>query len=120
MTRLWLCIIVSMTTVSPELMRSTGGWALLNQPHCVVSSVAGRRCIFLPFGSGTVCKFGSAGPICGSLSGRRGWRRLLLCADGGCGDKPSSADDHASGGKCNQPSSLHGQPLCHVWNICSK
>src|SRR5262252_2793522 len=48
------------------------------------------------------------------LSGWRGWRRLLLRADGGCGGEPSSADDHASGGKCNQPSSLHGQPLCLV------
>src|SRR5262249_20803743 len=48
------------------------------------------------------------------LSGRRGWRRLLLRADGGCGDEPSSAHDHASASKCNQPSSLHGQPLCLV------
>src|SRR5262249_25853248 len=48
------------------------------------------------------------------LSGRCGRRRLLLRADGGCGDEPSSADDHASGCKCNQTSSLHGQPLCPV------
>jgi hypothetical protein len=63
---LWLCIIVSMTTVSPELMRNTGGWALLNQPHWVVSSVAGRRCTFLPSGIGTIWRFGSAGPIGGT------------------------------------------------------
>src|SRR5262245_53185956 len=39
----WLCecIIVSMTMVSPESTVSTGGWALLNQPHWVVSMVAG-------------------------------------------------------------------------------
>ena len=30
--------------VSPDLTRSTGAWALSNQPHCVVSSVAGSRC----------------------------------------------------------------------------
>ena len=44
---IWLCecIIVSMTTVSPELTRSTGAWALSNQPHCVVAGVAGRRCV---------------------------------------------------------------------------
>src|SRR5262249_21061433 len=48
------------------------------------------------------------------VGGRCGGRRLLLRADGGRGDEPSSADDHASCGKCNQPSSLHGQPLCLV------
>src|SRR5205814_4624179 len=39
----WLCecIIVSNTTVSPESTRSTGGCELSNQPHCVVSNVAG-------------------------------------------------------------------------------
>src|SRR5262249_9410006 len=41
MTWLCECIIVSMTMVSPESTVSTGGWALLNQPHCVVSMVAG-------------------------------------------------------------------------------
>src|SRR5215471_11364737 len=85
-----------MTTVSPELMRSTGGWALLNQPHCVVSSVAGRRCTFLPSGTGTICRFGSAGPIGGTA-----W--VGGAAGAGCCCK------------CNQPSSLHGQLLCHVW-----
>src|SRR5258706_10296356 len=40
----WLCecIIVSSTTVSPESTVRTGAWALSNQPHCVVSRVAGR------------------------------------------------------------------------------
>ncbi len=52
----WLCecIIVSKTTVSPESTFSTGGCALSNQPHCVVSSVAGSRCVFPGyFGVGT-------------------------------------------------------------------
>src|SRR5438132_1163799 len=42
----WLCecIIVSIATESPESTRSTGGCALSNQPHWVVSSVAGRTC----------------------------------------------------------------------------
>ena len=35
--------MVSMTTVSPELIVSTGSWALSNQPHCVVSRVAGNK-----------------------------------------------------------------------------
>src|SRR6266853_6868484 len=61
-TWLWLCIMVSSTTVSPEFTRSTGGWALSNQPHWVVSSVAGNRCIFLPFGKFTTRSFESAGP----------------------------------------------------------
>src|SRR5207237_837305 len=55
-----------MTTVSPELTRNTGGWALSNQPHWVVSSVAGNRCTFLPLGSATVRRFGSGGPIGGT------------------------------------------------------
>src|SRR5216110_362086 len=44
----WLCecIIVSRTTVSPDSIFNTGGWALSNQPHCVVSSVAGRGWTF--------------------------------------------------------------------------
>src|SRR5262249_4813956 len=57
-----------MTTVSPELTRNTGGWALSNQPHWVVSSVAGKRCTFFPFGSATVRRFGSGGPIGGTAS----------------------------------------------------
>src|SRR5437660_5513976 len=31
--------------VSPESTCSTGGWALLNQPHWVVSMVAGSTCV---------------------------------------------------------------------------
>src|SRR6267142_1194335 len=57
--------MVSKTTVSPELTRSTGSWALSNQPHWVVSSVAGKRCTFLPFGRPTTRSFGSAGPTAG-------------------------------------------------------
>ena len=43
----WLCacIMVSITTVSPDLIVRTGGCALLNQPHWVVSKVAGNRCV---------------------------------------------------------------------------
>src|SRR3954470_12296800 len=64
-TALCECIIVSSTTVSPELIVSTGGWALSNQPHWVVSSVAGSRCTFLPFGRPTTRSFASAGPTAG-------------------------------------------------------
>jgi hypothetical protein len=64
-TWLWLCIIVSSTTVSPELTRSTGAWALSNQPHWVVSSVAGSRCSFLPFGRFMARSLESAGPTPG-------------------------------------------------------
>src|ERR1700738_1802868 len=60
-TWLWLCIMVSSTTVSPEFTRSTGGWALSNQPHWGGSSVAGRRGIFLPFGKFTTRSGGWAG-----------------------------------------------------------
>src|ERR1044072_8271333 len=42
-TWLWLCIIVSSAMGSPDFTRSTGAWALSNQPHWVVSSVRGRR-----------------------------------------------------------------------------
>src|SRR5436190_13706139 len=56
----WLCecIIVSRTTVSPESTFSTGACALSNQPHCVVSIVAGSRCTlpgYLLVGT-TVCE----------------------------------------------------------------
>ena len=64
-TWLWLCIIVSSAMVSPDLTRSTGACALSNQPHWVVSSVAGSRCIFLPFGRPTARSFGSAGLCAG-------------------------------------------------------
>src|SRR5262245_38217284 len=48
--------------MAPDFTRSTGGWALSNQPHCVLSSVAGRTCAFLPWGSVTTRSAGSAGP----------------------------------------------------------
>jgi hypothetical protein len=38
---LWACIMVSIATVSPELMESLGGSAGSSQPHWVVASVAG-------------------------------------------------------------------------------
>ena len=65
-TWLWLCIIVSSTTVSPALMRRTGGWALSNQPHWVVSSVAGSRCIS--------CRSQAVLPAASDRSGRSGNR----------------------------------------------
>src|SRR5205809_5767197 len=65
----WLCecIIVSNTIVSPESTCSTGGWALLNQPHCVVSIVAGRRCT-LPASrfAGTTRRFSWSGVEAGA------------------------------------------------------
>src|SRR5262249_5117114 len=61
-----------MTTVSPELTRSTGGCALSNQPHWVVSNVAGKRCTFLPLGNETVRRLGSGGPIGGTARGGAG------------------------------------------------
>src|SRR5262249_44102592 len=66
MTWLWLCIIVSMTTVSPELTRSTGGCALSNEAYGVVPNVAGSRGTFFPLGSETVRRLGSGGPIGGT------------------------------------------------------
>src|SRR5262249_61919356 len=101
-----------MTTVSPELMRSTGGWALLNQPHCVVSSVAGRRCIFLPSGTGTICRFGSAGPIGGTawVGGVAGARRCRGPGGGGVMG-PSPPDEHPTWGKTTKPAPLLVQPL---------
>src|SRR6185503_15507833 len=75
----WLCecIIVSNTIVSPESTCSTGGCALLNQPHCVVSSVAGSTCTFPPKRlAGTVRSFscsgvdaGTGGTTAGALGG---------------------------------------------------
>src|SRR5262249_46058458 len=41
---LWECDIVSITTVSPESTIRRGSSALSNQPHCVVSRVAGNTC----------------------------------------------------------------------------
>ena len=45
---LWECIMVSTATVSPELTASLGGSLGSSQPHCVVSSVAGRTCMVPP------------------------------------------------------------------------
>src|SRR5258706_478162 len=39
---LWACIMVSTATLSPELTVTLGGSCGSSQPHCVVSSVAGR------------------------------------------------------------------------------
>src|SRR6266702_6541595 len=58
-------------------MRRTGGWALSNQPHCVVSSVAGKRCSFLPPGRLTMRRFGSGGPALGN--------EIVAVGGGGCG-----------------------------------
>src|ERR1700731_5358901 len=88
-TWLWLCIMVSSTTVSPEFTRSTGGWALSNQPHWVVSSVAGSRCIFLPFGKFTTRSRGSAGPAPGEPGGG---------VVGGSGDLGGAAGGGGGGG----------------------
>jgi hypothetical protein len=41
----WACAIVSTATVSPESIVSRGSSALSNQPHWVVSMVAGRTCM---------------------------------------------------------------------------
>ena len=53
------------TIALETMMHSTGGWALSNQPHWVVSSVAGSRCTFLPFGNPTTRSLESAGPTPG-------------------------------------------------------
>src|SRR3989440_1456782 len=78
-TWLWLCIIVSSTIVSPEFTRSTGGWALSNQPHWVVSRVAGSRYTFLPFGRPVMRSLGSAGPTPGEPGG------VVVSVGGECG-----------------------------------
>ena len=57
--------LANQAMVSPEFTRSTGGWALSNQPHWVVSSVAGNKCIVLPFGKFTTRSRESAGPTPG-------------------------------------------------------
>src|SRR5437660_2625175 len=65
--------------VSPESTCSTGGWALLNQPHWVVSIVAGRMCV-LPGRrlAGTVRSASCAGVEAGAIGAGAG------CAAGGC------------------------------------
>ena len=97
-----------MTTVSPDLIRSTGSCALLNQPHCVVSSVAGSRCMVLPPGSGIARSFGSAGPDIGLRD--RGRRRPSAFSRVG-----ARAGDKRDGGCARQYESqecgtLHGHP----------
>src|SRR3954463_13604186 len=87
-TWLWLCIMVSRTTVSLELTRSTGGWALSNQPHWVVSRVAGSKGTLLSFGRVVVGGFGGGGPAPGVAGGvdrcgRRKLRRAAGAGDGG-------------------------------------
>src|SRR3954463_7562665 len=86
-TWLWLCIMVSSTTVSPEFTRSTGAWALSNQPHWVVSSVAGSRYLFLPLGRLVIRSCGSAGPT-------PGYPGVLIVAVGAnCGAGAGAGDD---------------------------
>src|ERR1043166_633908 len=65
--------------VSPEFTCSTGGWALLNQPHWVVSIVAGSRCV-LPGSrlAGTVRRASCSGVEAGAIGAGAGW------AAGGC------------------------------------
>src|SRR5213079_918249 len=89
--------MVSSTTVSPELIRSTGSWALSNQPHWVVSSVAGRRCIFLPLGRSSARSFGSAGPALGNA---------IVAVGGGSG---------VGGGACAMAAAISSAPA-HATN----
>src|SRR6266508_2384856 len=62
----------------------------------------------------------------GGRCGGRCWRcGRLLCPDGGPGDEPSSADDHARGCECSEPSSLHDSPSitsrkCLHHAVCTK
>src|SRR5262249_5363143 len=106
-----------MTTVSPELTRNTGGLALSNQPHWGVSSVAGKRCTFFPFGSATGRRFGAGGPIGGPpLGGGPGRARAAGRRPGTRPARrrgPSAADDHSSGRERKKPSSFHGYPPVH-------
>src|SRR5258707_15466753 len=107
-----------MTTVSPELMRNTGGWALLNQPHWVVSSVAGRRCTFFPSGTGTICSFGSAGPIggtawVGGAAGAGCCCARMAVAGGGQAPTPLPA----RGGQPNKPHPLTASPPLTLGDI---
>src|SRR3954451_10775760 len=83
--------IVSSATVSPEWTRSTGGWALSNQPHCVVSSVAGNRCSFLPFGKAATRRLESAGPT-------PGYPLAIVAVGGNCGAAAAGADGAGAAG----------------------
>src|SRR5215510_16523630 len=79
----WLCecIIVSNRMVSPESTCSTGGCALLNQPHCVVSIVAGRRWVFpVKRLAGTARSFSCSGVEAGDIGAGGG-----ATAGGGAG-----------------------------------
>ena len=73
--------MVSMTTVSPELMVSTGFCALSYQPSCVFSIVAGSRCTFpgVPVATATVCASASLHAMVNNAMPRRA-AASLLCA----------------------------------------
>jgi hypothetical protein len=63
------CDMVSTTTVSPESMTSRGSSALSNQPHCVVSNVAGRMCTRPGyFDAGTTISFCASGSACWAIA----------------------------------------------------
>src|SRR5262245_64075971 len=70
--RSWKCIIVSMTTLSPGLMVSTGFCALSYQPNCVVSMVAGSRWTFpgAPVAAVTVCGVAALCEFDGNVQGK--------------------------------------------------
>src|SRR3954471_15912222 len=86
--------MVSSATVSPEWTRSTGACALSNQPHCVVSSVAGNRCSFLPFGKAATRRLESAGPT-------PGYPLAIVAVGGNCGaDGAGAAGAGAGDGVC--------------------
>src|SRR5258706_880234 len=61
-----------MTTLSPGLMVSTGFCALSYQPNCVVSMVAGSRCIFpgAPVATATVCAVAASLKIASNVPAR--------------------------------------------------
>src|ERR1700760_3746629 len=111
--------------VSPDCTRSTGGCALSNQPHWVVSSVAGSRCTFLPFGSPVTRSFESAGPSAG-------YPGVVMVAGGGdCGAGGAGGGGLGRGGgrqttcgahcgaegeleSCVSHASLHDRPLLPI------
>src|SRR5438105_5681143 len=85
----WLCecIIVSITTLSPESTRSTGACALSNQPHCVVSMVAGSTWSlpFMPLAGTTACDNAAAGTRAASAAAN-GFRFTWSPGRGTCGE----------------------------------
>src|SRR5262249_8356645 len=99
--------MVSSTIVSPELMRSTGGWALSNQPHCVVSSVAGSMCIRLPLGSLTTRSAGSGGPGVGA--------GMVACSPGGGGCVCASAPAASRAAPVAPANSSFTNPECGMF-----